>query len=96
MEQAMKISSHQVRAALDAYVNAKRSPNADAASILPKDGARVRVAGLEHRLKDLPDERDTLVHELRRKIRRGRYYVSSRDIVDALLGRLAADLLNQE
>ena len=47
-------------------------------------------------MHELPDERDTIVHQLRRKVRRGRYFVSSRDIVDALLGRLTADLLNQE
>lgn len=96
MEQSMKISSHQVRAALEAYVNAKRQPPLAASAFRAKDEARPRVDGLELKLKDLPDERDTLVHDLRRKIRRGRYFVSSRDIVDALLGRLAADLLNQE
>ena len=96
MEQSMKISSHQVRAALDAYVSSKRKRESTAATAKAEDGARARVAGLEHRLRDLPEERDTLVHDLRTKIRRGRYFVSSRDIVDALLGRLAADLLNQE
>jgi len=92
---SMKISSHQVRAALAAYVDGKLHRGAVASTVVPK-GPRVRVEGLELRMRDLPDERDTLVHDLRRKIRRGRYYVSSRDIVDALLGRLAADLLNQE
>lgn len=96
MEVSMKISSHQVRAALAAYVSGKLHHRAVTTSVLPSARRSFRVAGLEQSLKDLPDERDTLVHELRRKIRRGRYYVSSRDIVDALLGRLAADLLNQE
>jgi len=96
MDVSMKISSHQVRAALAAYVNGKLQRGPATASVLPRDEPRLRVENLEDRLKDLPDERDTLVHALRRKIRRGRYYVSSRDIVDALLGRLAADLLNQE
>ena len=91
----MKISSHQVRAALQAYVagkSARAAANANGRSVEGRSG----VEGLEHRLRSMPDERDTIVHELRRKIRRGRYFVSSRDIVDALLGRLAADLLNQE
>jgi len=96
MDLTMKISSHQVRAALAAYANGKLHHGAVMTSVFPKAGPRMRVAGLEQTLKDMPDERDTLVHDLRRKIRRGRYYVSSRDIVDALLGRLAADLLNQE
>jgi len=91
----MKISSHQVRAALQAYVAGKsvRAADANGRSV---DSRRSGVEGLENRLRSMPDERDTVVHELRRKIRRGRYFVSSRDIVDALLGRLAADLLNQE
>lgn len=90
----MKISSHQVRAALETYV-ARRAQQAPAE---PANGApaTASVEGLEHRLHELPDERETIVHQLRRKIRRGRYFVSSRDIVDALLGRLTADLLNQE
>lgn len=91
----MKISSHQVRAALQAYVagkSARKGADANGRSVEGRAG----VEGLEHRLRSMPDERDTIVHELRRKIRRGRYFVSSRDIVDALLGRLAADLLNQE
>lgn len=95
MEQSMKISSHQVRAAIEAYANRKQSRGPADAS-LAKAGTRASAAGLERCLNELPDQRDTLVHELRRKIRRGRYFVSSRDIVDALLGRLAADLLNQE
>jgi anti-sigma-28 factor FlgM len=93
----MKISSHQVRAALDAYIVGKRTTGAPGTQVgMQLEPPRAPVAGLEDRLKDLPEERDTLVHDLRRKIRKGRYYVSSRDIVDALLGRLAADLLNQE
>jgi anti-sigma28 factor (negative regulator of flagellin synthesis) len=95
MDNSMKISSHQVKAAVAAYVEKKNKRHA-AAGRPDASSERSSVAGLEHRLKDLPDERDTIVHELRRKIRRGRYFVSSRDIVDALLGRLAADLLNQE
>jgi hypothetical protein len=92
----MKISSHQVRAALDAYVSGKRATGVPGTPIDAQQSPKTPVAGLEDRLKDLPEERDTLVHDLRRKIRKGRYYVSSRDIVDALLGRLTADLLNQE
>jgi len=96
MDVSMKISSHQVRAALAAYTNGKVNRFAAATTVLTGSTARIRVARLGDRLKALPDERDTLVHDLRRKIRRGRYYVSSRDIVDALLGRLTADLLYQE
>lgn len=89
----MKISSQQVRAALAAYVDGKARHAGSKSSARSVDGP---VDGLEDRLATLPDERDTIVHELRRKIRRGRYFVSSRDIVNALLGRLAADLLNED
>lgn len=41
----------------------------------------------------LPEERDLVVHDLRTKIRSGNYFVSSTEIVDALLGRLAANLI---
>jgi Anti-sigma-28 factor, FlgM len=92
----MKISSHQVRAALAAYASGKLHRGAVSTSVFSKNAPGLRVAGLEDHFKELPDERDTIVHDLRRKIRHGRYYVSSRDIVDALLGRLTADLLNQE
>lgn len=41
----------------------------------------------------LPEERDLVVHDLRAKVRSGNYFVSSVEIVDALLGRLAANLI---
>lgn len=96
MEKAMKISSQQVRAALAAYVSGRAKHAAATTSGRSVDGSPDTVHGLEDQLATLPDERDTIVHELRRKIRRGRYFVSSRDIVNALLGRLAADLLNED
>ena len=96
MERAMKISSQQVRAALAAYVSGRAKHAAGDASVRPVEDGHGGIDGLEGRLASLPDERDTIVHELRRKIRRGRYFVSSRDIVNALLGRLAADLLNED
>lgn len=91
----MKISSQQVRAALAAYIDGRANHSATSSG-RSVHGAPARVSGLEDELASLPDQRDTIVHELRRKIRRGRYFVSSRDIVNALLGRLAADLLNEE
>ena len=90
----MKISSQQVQAALAAYVGSKNRHAQRAAATPGADEAQ--VWGLENQLANLPEQRDTIVHELRRKIRRGRYFVSSRDIVNALLGRLTADLLNED
>lgn len=92
----MKISSQQVRAALAAYVDAKAKHAPRIAAERAVGAGEARVGELGDQLASLPEERDTIVHELRRKIRRGRYFVSSRDIVNALLGRLAADLLNEE
>lgn len=91
----MKISAHQVRAALEAYVKQRALTRANQ----PKAKAQASgepVDGLQIRLRELPDVRELLVHNLRTRVRRGRYFVSSKEIVDALLGRLAADLLNQE
>lgn len=92
----MKISSQQVRAALAAYVDAKAKHAPRIAAERAVGAGEARVGELGDQLASLPEERDTIVHELRRKIRRGRYFVSSRDIVNALLGRLAADLLNED
>jgi anti-sigma28 factor (negative regulator of flagellin synthesis) len=96
MREAMKISSQQVRAALAAYIDAKGKHVAHRTGERAVGDAQRHVPELENQLANLPEQRDTVVHELRRKIRGGRYFVSSRDIVNALLGRLAADLLNEE
>jgi anti-sigma28 factor (negative regulator of flagellin synthesis) len=90
----VKISSGQVRAALEAYVKTRGQRSSQPPHATPSV-APSRVDGLHHRLNEMPDERDTLVRELRTKVRHGRYYVSSRRIVDALLGRLTADLLEE-
>jgi len=92
----MKISSQQVKAALAAYVDGRAKHARRTAGERAVGEGEAPSPELEHHLANLPEQRDTIVHELRRKIRRGRYFVSSRDIVNALLGRLAADLLNEE
>jgi hypothetical protein len=89
----MKISARQVQAALDSYVRygSKRG-----------EGTGSRESGSPHptapeeirrQFELLPEERDIVVHDLRAKIRSGNYFVSSKKIVDALLGRLAASLI---
>lgn len=92
----MKISSQQVRAALAAYIDGKANHANRASSERAVGDGQARIGELENQLAKLPEQRDTVVHALRRKIRGGRYFVSSRDIVNALLGRLAADLLNED
>jgi anti-sigma28 factor (negative regulator of flagellin synthesis) len=89
----MKISARQVRAVLDAYVHhagdAARG-RSDAFANQPKDSASDEI---RREFELLPEERDIVVHDLRAKIRSGSYFVSSTEIVDALLGRLAANLI---
>jgi anti-sigma28 factor (negative regulator of flagellin synthesis) len=89
----VKISTEQVRAALEAYVKTKRGKRTESGDSAAESGAP--VDGLQRRLHDMPDERDIIVHDLRTKVRHGAYFVPSRAIVDALLGRLTADLLEE-
>jgi|SRR5450755_3913164 hypothetical protein len=89
----MKISARQVRAAVDSYVHGR------AAQRLGRPAAARRLVGqlppddIRRQLDMLPDERDIVVHDLRSRVREGRYFVSSPEIVDALLGRLVANLI---
>lgn len=92
----LKISSHQVRAALNAYVKGKRHGMSPSSPDASGGESPMPFEGLANHLSNLPEEREILVHDLRAKVRRGHYFVSGRKIVDALLGRLTADLLNQE
>ena len=89
----MKISARQVRAVLDAYAHhagdAMRGlPNARANAPSPAAPDAIR-----REFELLPEQRDIVVHDLRAKIRSGSYFVESSEIVDALLGRLAANLI---
>jgi hypothetical protein len=96
MEQSMKISAHQVRAALDAYINARRAGTKRSASA-PESALRsMAVDSFQRRIDDMPEVRDLLVRDLRSQVLCGRYHIPSDEIVDALLGRLTADLLDQE
>ena len=89
----MKISARQVRAVIDAYVHRagdalQRRPNVDA-----MQPAAAAPDALVRELELLPEQRDIVVHDLRAKIRSGSYFVESSEIVDALLGRLTANLI---
>jgi hypothetical protein len=89
----MKISARQVRAVLDAYVHhagAALRGGSDPTSNQPQAAA---PDALRREFELLPEQRDIVVHDLRAKIRSGSYFVESSEIVDALLGRLAANLI---
>jgi anti-sigma28 factor (negative regulator of flagellin synthesis) len=89
----MKISARQVQAVLDAYVHhagdaaRTRSSSSRSQAVAPTPDEFRREFEL------LPEQRDIVVHDLRAKIRSGNYFVSSSEIVDALLGRLTASLI---
>jgi anti-sigma28 factor (negative regulator of flagellin synthesis) len=89
----MKISARQVQAVLDSYVRHGR----DAGRSNIEAGQREPVAAtsdnIRRQFEMLPEERDLVVHDLRAKVRSGNYFVPSTEIVDALLGRLAANLI---
>jgi hypothetical protein len=88
----MKISARQVRAVLDAYIRFDSPPESRIAT--PPNGVTFMAPDIFRRQFELlPEQRDIVVHDLRSKIRSGSYYVSSTEIVDALLGRLAANLI---
>jgi hypothetical protein len=88
----MKISARQVRAVLDAYARCDAHPGRG--GITSTKGLSLRAPeDVRRQFELLPEQRDIVVHDLRSKIRSGSYYVSSTEIVDALLGRLAAALI---
>jgi len=88
----MKISARQVRAILDEYtcygeqLDCRIPPAAKGIIFMAPDF-------FLRQFELLPEQRDIVVHDLRHKIRSGSYYISSTEIVEALLGRLAANLI---
>lgn len=89
----MKISARQVQAVLDAYVHHSRESGHEFVGPGLRVPHATASANIRRRFEMLPEERDLVVHDLRAKIRSGNYFVSSTEIVDALLGRLAANLI---
>jgi anti-sigma28 factor (negative regulator of flagellin synthesis) len=88
----MKISARQVKAAVDAYLRDRLAiGETSKVAIAPVEKSK-RDEALRHFLDLMPEERDIVVHELRAKVRKGSYFISSPEIVEALLGRLAAGL----
>ena len=88
----MKISARQVKAAVDAYLRDRLAFGETTKAPHPPFAKTKRDEALRHFLDLMPEERDIVVHELRAKVRKGNYFISSAEIVEALLGRLAAGL----
>jgi hypothetical protein len=89
----MKISARQVRAVLAAYVRRDAQPGRGGITAMMTFAILKAPDDLRRHFELLPEQRDIVVHDLRSKIRAGNYHVSSSEIVDALLGRLAANLI---
>ncbi|HLJ84065.1 MAG TPA: hypothetical protein VKT51_07845 [Candidatus Eremiobacteraceae bacterium] len=88
----MKISARQVKAAVDAYLRDRLAIGETTKTASPPVAKTKRDEALRQFLDLMPEERDIVVHELRAKVRKGKYFISSAEIVEALLGRLAAGL----
>ena len=100
----MKISSTECSRAAASAASAKGQEK-----ILPKERPRKRIADkvaaaqltplergivvAEEALKEVPDTRDDIVEELRRRIESGEYKVSGEDVADMMMRRRAADRL---
>jgi anti-sigma28 factor (negative regulator of flagellin synthesis) len=91
----MKISARQVKAAVDAYLRDRLAAGDTSKAASPSVATTKRDEALRHFLDLMPEERDIVVHELRAKVRKGSYFISSPEIVEALLGRLAAGLITE-
>ena len=89
----MKISARQVRAVLDAYVHHAGDAMRGRPDARANQPAAAAPDAIRREFELLPEQRDIVVHDLRAKIRSGSYFVESSEIVDALLGRLAANLI---
>ena len=89
----MKISARQVQAVIDSYVRHGREVGRARNERDHREPIDADSDNLRRRFELLPEERDLVVHDLRAKVRSGSYFVSSTEIVDALLGRLAANLI---
>ena len=101
----MKISSSECGKAASSAAEAARSQE----KILPKDMPRKDVSGkagrvhltpleqgilvAEEALKSVPDVREDLVEDIRKRIESGEYKVSGEDIADMMMRRRAADRL---
>jgi anti-sigma28 factor (negative regulator of flagellin synthesis) len=93
----MKISRAEVRSAVAAYQAAQRKPQSldtlgfDSAQAPGSSAARLSLATVAHDAATEPLFRRTMVEALGRRISEGRYFVSSEEIVDRLLGRLIVE-----
>jgi negative regulator of flagellin synthesis FlgM len=103
-DKGVKISSTECGNAVASAASAKKQEK-----ILPKEMPRTKardraaqvhltpleqgIAVAEEALKQIPDVREDVVEDLRRRIESGEYQVSGEDVADMMMRRRAADRL---
>ncbi|MBL1149541.1 MAG: flagellar biosynthesis anti-sigma factor FlgM [Armatimonadetes bacterium] len=90
----MKVSMEQVKRVLERHERPKTDLS-EAARLLDKDHRVSDQSKLIRKVRDevmaMPEVRAELVAELKARIERGEYQVSSEDIVDSMIRRAIAD-----
>ncbi|MBV6503032.1 MAG: hypothetical protein AKCLJLPJ_01093 [Fimbriimonadales bacterium] len=90
----MKVSMEQVKRVLERHERPKTDLS-EAARLLDKDHQVSDQSKLIRKVRDevmaMPEVRAELVAELKARIERGEYQVSSEDIVDSMIRRAIAD-----
>lgn len=92
----MIISRAEIRSAISAYRTGRRKPSAgsvlfDTADSFDRSATAGALSGIAQTTSTEPFYRSDLVDSLGRRIFEGRYFISSEEIVDALLGRLVVE-----
>ena len=92
----MIISRAEINSAISAYKTVKRSPTVatvayDTSDTFESSEIASSFAELAQSVAAEPFYRPTLVEDLRRRIREGRYFVPADQIVEKMLGRLIVE-----
>jgi len=92
----MRISATELQSVIQVYKTGGLARWRGGASVI--DAAEISYDGaallaIRKAYDRLPDVREERVRELRRRVREGKYYIPTEQIVEKILGRLTADTL---
>ncbi|HVA38758.1 MAG TPA: flagellar biosynthesis anti-sigma factor FlgM [Candidatus Dormibacteraeota bacterium] len=92
----MKISATELQSVIAVYRAGGLARSGGSAAVL--DAAEISYSGaalsaIRLAYDRLPDVREERVRDLRRRVREGKYYVPTEEIVEKILGRLTVDSL---
>lgn len=92
----MKISATELQSVIAVYktsgsARAQAGTSTSDAAEISFDGAA--LLAIRRAYDRLPDVREERVRELRRRVREGRYYIPTQEIVEKILGRLTVDAM---